>query len=160
MANLVSVERASLALGTAQVLDAVSLGVGGGDRIGVVGRNGGGKTTLLRVLEGSREVDSGRVARVGSLTIGVLTQDDGMDPAATVHETVIGALPEHVWAADSRIRGTHSPSSSSGAVHRLQLPGTLAAPACNDRVKIAGLVRFEWQSPCLPSCHRQPPIGY
>ena len=63
VANLVSVERASLALGTAQVLDAVSLGVGGGDRIGVVGRNGGGKTTLLRVLEGSREVDSGRVAR-------------------------------------------------------------------------------------------------
>ena len=50
MANLVSVERASLALGTAQVLDTVSLGVGGGDRIGVVGRNGGGKTTLLRVL--------------------------------------------------------------------------------------------------------------
>ena len=62
MANLVSVERASLALGTAQVLDAVSLGVGGGDRIGVVGRNGGGKTTLLRVLEGSRVVDTGRVA--------------------------------------------------------------------------------------------------
>ncbi|MFL6167850.1 MAG: ABC-F family ATP-binding cassette domain-containing protein, partial [Ornithinibacter sp.] len=104
MANLVSVERASLALGTAQVLDAVSLGVGGGDRIGVVGRNGGGKTTLLRVLEGSREVDSGRIARVGGLTIGVLTQDDGMDPAATVHETVIGDLPEHVWAADGRIR--------------------------------------------------------
>ena len=104
VANLVSVERASLALGTAQVLDAVSLGVGGGDRIGVVGRNGGGKTTLLRVLEGSREVDTGRVARVGGLTIGVLTQDDGMDPAATVHETVIGDLPEHVWAADPRIR--------------------------------------------------------
>ena len=104
MANLVSVERASLALGTAQVLDAVSLGVGGGDRIGVVGRNGGGKTTLLRVLEGSREVDSGRVARVGGLTIGVLTQDDGMDPAASVFETVIGDLPEHVWAADPRIR--------------------------------------------------------
>ena len=68
MANLVSVERASLALGTAQVLDAISLGVGGGDRIGVVGRNGGGKTTLLRVLAGDREVDTGRVARVGGLT--------------------------------------------------------------------------------------------
>jgi ABC transport system ATP-binding/permease protein len=104
VANLVSVERASLALGTAQVLDAVSLGVGGGDRIGVVGRNGGGKTTLLRVLEGSREVDSGRIARVGGLTIGVLTQDDGMDPAATVHETVIRELAEHVWASDVRIR--------------------------------------------------------
>ncbi|HOT57607.1 MAG TPA: ABC-F family ATP-binding cassette domain-containing protein [Ornithinibacter sp.] len=104
MANLVSVERASLALGTAQVLDAVSLGVGGGDRIGIVGRNGGGKTTLLRVLSGTRDVDTGRVARVGGLTVGVLTQDDGLDPAATVHETVIGDLPEHEWAASARIR--------------------------------------------------------
>ena len=104
MANLVSVERASLALGTAQVLDAVSLGVGGGDRIGVVGRNGGGKTTLLRVLAGAREVDTGRVARVGGLTVGVLTQDDALDPAATVREAVLGDLAEHVWAADPRIR--------------------------------------------------------
>ena len=68
MANLVSVERASLALGTAQVLDAVSLGLAGGDRIGVVGRNGGGKTTLLRVLAGVRAPDSGRVARASGLT--------------------------------------------------------------------------------------------
>ena len=58
VANLVSVERASVALGTAAVLDAVSLGVGGGERIGVVGRNGGGKTTLLSVLSGRREVDT------------------------------------------------------------------------------------------------------
>jgi ATP-binding cassette subfamily F protein uup len=104
VANLVSVERASLALGTAHVLDGVSLGVGGGDRIGVVGRNGGGKTTLLRVLAGDLEVDSGRVARVGGLTVGMLTQDDGLDPAATVGTTVLGELAEHVWASDARIR--------------------------------------------------------
>jgi ATP-binding cassette subfamily F protein uup len=41
---------------------------------------------------------------VGGLTVGVLTQDDGLDPAATVHETVIGDLPEHEWAASARIR--------------------------------------------------------
>ena len=58
------------------MLDAVSLGVAGGDRIGVVGRNGDGKTTLLRVLAGSHEVDDGRVARTGGLRIGVLTQED------------------------------------------------------------------------------------
>ncbi len=104
MANLVSVERASLALGTTQVLDAVSLGVGGGDRIGVVGRNGGGKTTLLRVLEGSRDVDTGRVARTGGLTVGVLTQDDTLDPGSTVHDAVLGGLAEHEWAASSRVR--------------------------------------------------------
>ncbi len=104
MVNLVSVENASLALGTAQVLDALSLGVAGGDRIGVVGRNGGGKTTLLRVLAGSREVDSGRVARTGGLTIGVLTQDDSLDPDATIGDSVLGDMAEHVWASDPRIR--------------------------------------------------------
>ncbi|HEV7173564.1 ABC-F family ATP-binding cassette domain-containing protein [Pedococcus sp.] len=104
MANLISVERASLALGTAQVLDEVSLGVLGGDRIGIVGRNGGGKTTLLRVLAGLREVDSGRVTRAGSATVGVLAQDDALDPSSTVHAAVLGDLPEHVWAGDPRIR--------------------------------------------------------
>ena len=104
MAGLISVERASLALGTAQVLDAVSLGVLGGDRIGVVGRNGGGKTTLLRVLAGLREVDSGRVTTAGHATVGVLAQDDLLDPDATVRELVLGDLAEHVWAGDPRIR--------------------------------------------------------
>ncbi len=104
MANLVSVERASLALGTAQVLDAVSLGVGGGDRIGVVGRNGGGKTTLVRVLAGDLAVDDGRVARTGGLTTGLLTQDDSLDPGRTVAEAVLGELAEHEWAADGGVR--------------------------------------------------------
>ena len=104
MANLVSVERASLALGTAQVLDEVSLGLLGGDRIGVVGRNGGGKTTLLRVLAGQREVDSGRVTRAGGATVGVLAQEDVLDATHTVRQAVLGDLPEHVWAGDPRIR--------------------------------------------------------
>jgi ATPase subunit of ABC transporter with duplicated ATPase domains len=104
VANLVSVERASLALGTAQVLDAVSLGLAGGDRIGIVGRNGGGKTTLLRVLAGTRSVDSGRVARTSGLTVGVLAQDDALDPDSTVRDAVLGGLAEHEWAADPRIR--------------------------------------------------------
>ncbi|WP_353951124.1 ABC-F family ATP-binding cassette domain-containing protein [Knoellia sp. S7-12] len=104
MAVIISVERAALALGTAQVLDGVSLGVSGGDLIGIVGRNGGGKTTLLRVLAGELAVDSGRVARLGGGTVGVLTQDDTLDPAATVREVVLGDLEEYVWAGDSRIR--------------------------------------------------------
>jgi ABC transport system ATP-binding/permease protein len=104
MANLVSVERASLALGTAQVLDEVSLGLLGGDRIGVVGRNGGGKTTLLRVLAGLREVDSGRVTRAGGGSVGVLPQEDILDATHTVRQVVLGDLPEHVWAGDPRIR--------------------------------------------------------
>jgi ATP-binding cassette subfamily F protein uup len=104
VANLVSVERASLALGTTHLLDGVSLGVSSGTRVGVVGRNGGGKTTLLRVLAGYQPVDGGRVTMVGSLTVGMLTQVDTLDPGATVRAAVLGDLPEHVWAGDPRVR--------------------------------------------------------
>lgn len=104
MANLISVERASLALGTAQVLDDISLGVSSGTRIGVVGRNGGGKSTLLRVLLGVQAVDTGRVTRAGDATLGMLAQGDDLDPDATVRQVVLGDRAEHVWAGDPRIR--------------------------------------------------------
>jgi len=104
MANLVSVERASLSLGTTHILDGVSLGVSSDTRVGVVGRNGGGKSTLLRVLAGLQLADEGRVTRVGSLTVGMLSQVDTLDPEATVRAAVLGDLPEHVWAGDPRIR--------------------------------------------------------
>jgi len=104
VANLVSVEKASLALGTTLILDVVSLGVGSHDRIGVVGRNGGGKTTLLRVLAGVQEVGQGRVTRLGGLSVGLLGQGDELDPAATVRAAVLGDRPEHDWAGDARIR--------------------------------------------------------
>jgi ATPase subunit of ABC transporter with duplicated ATPase domains len=104
MANLVSVERASLALGTTLILEGVSLGVSSDTRVGVVGRNGGGKTTLLRVLAGLQPVDEGRVTMLGSLTVGMLSQVDTLDPGATVRKAVLGDLPEHVWAGDPRIR--------------------------------------------------------
>jgi ATP-binding cassette subfamily F protein uup len=145
MANLVSVERASLALGTTQILDGVSLGVSSGTRVGVVGRNGGGKSTLLRVLAGLQPVDEGRITTFGSLTVGMLTQVDTLDPAATVRKAVLGDLPEHVWAGDPRIRdildgllgGIDAPDVggleaivgplSGGERRRLALAGLLAA---------------------------------
>ncbi|MCU1536044.1 MAG: transporter related protein, partial [Humibacillus sp.] len=107
MANLVSLERVSLVFGTAHVLDDVSLGVLTGDRIGVVGVNGGGKSTLLRVMAGLQEPDSGRITKQGGadgISIGMLSQVDALDPAWTLHEAVLGDLPEHVWAGDPRIR--------------------------------------------------------
>lgn len=104
MPNLLACERVSLALGTRQLLDEVSLGIGTGDRIGVVGRNGDGKSTLLRVLAGIQEADDGRVTRVGGLSVAMLSQDDSLDPASRVHDAVVGDRAEHEWAADSRVR--------------------------------------------------------
>jgi ABC transport system ATP-binding/permease protein len=104
MPNLIAAESISLALGTNQVLDGVSLGIGTGDRIGVVGRNGGGKSTLLRVLAGTQPTDSGRVTNVGGLTLGMLSQDDRLDPSATVRDATLGDRAEHEWAGDPRVR--------------------------------------------------------
>ncbi|HWC24248.1 MAG TPA: ABC-F family ATP-binding cassette domain-containing protein [Flexivirga sp.] len=104
MPNLIAAESISLALGTNQVLDGVSLGVGTGDRIGVVGRNGGGKSTLLRVLAGTQPIDSGRVTNVGGLTLGMLSQDDRLDAGATVRDATLGDRAEHEWAGDPRVR--------------------------------------------------------
>src|SRR5690242_3770929 len=107
MANLISLERVSLVFGTSHVLDDVSLGVLTGDRIGVVGVNGGGKSTLLRVMAGLQEPDSGRITKQGGadgIRIGMLAQDDALDPEWTIREAVLGDLPEHVWAGDPRVR--------------------------------------------------------
>ena len=107
MANLISLERVSLVFGTTRVLDDVSLGILTGDRIGIVGRNGGGKSTLMRVMADLQEPDSGRISKQGGeggIRIGMLSQDDSLDPAWTVREAVLGDRPEHVWAGDPRIR--------------------------------------------------------
>ena len=102
--NLVNLESVSKVYGTQTILDSVSLGIGAGDRIGVVGRNGGGKSTLLQVLGGFVEPDSGRVTHTGGLRVGRLGQHDDLDPAATVRHAVVGDAPEHTWAGDARIR--------------------------------------------------------
>ncbi|MFF2651817.1 ABC-F family ATP-binding cassette domain-containing protein [Streptomyces sp. NPDC058045] len=102
--NLVNVESVSKVYGTRALLDSVSLGVSEGDRIGVVGRNGDGKTTLIRMLAKLEEADSGRVTHSGGLRLGVLTQHDSLDPAATVRHEVIGDLADHEWAGVAKIR--------------------------------------------------------
>ncbi|WP_199553059.1 ABC-F family ATP-binding cassette domain-containing protein [Streptomyces sp. N35] len=102
--NLVNVESVSKVYGTRALLDGVSLGVSEGDRIGVVGRNGDGKTTLIRMLAKLEEADTGRVTHSGGLRLGVLTQHDSLDPEATVRHEVIGDLADHEWAGSAKIR--------------------------------------------------------
>ena len=69
---------------TKEVFSEVSLGVDEGDRVGIVGRNGDGKSTLLNLLAGTLDPDEGRVLRNGAVRVGVLGQADSLDPAATV----------------------------------------------------------------------------
>ncbi|MGQ4616567.1 ATP-binding cassette domain-containing protein [Nocardia sp. R7R-8] len=113
MSNLINLEQVHKSFGIKPLLDNVSLGVHAGERIGVVGLNGGGKTTLLEVLTGIEEPDSGRVSRLGGLRIAVVTQRGTLPAGATVGSVVLAGLAddamtdevaEHEWAADPRIR--------------------------------------------------------
>jgi ATPase subunit of ABC transporter with duplicated ATPase domains len=104
MAHLLGVENIHLEYPTKQVFDGVTLGIDEGDRIGVVGRNGDGKSTLLRLLAGRMQPDSGRVTRRGGVTIGMLDQSDDLPTGSTVAELVVDGRAEHEWAGDPRIR--------------------------------------------------------
>ncbi|NLU82670.1 ABC-F family ATP-binding cassette domain-containing protein [Rhodococcus sp. HNM0569] len=106
MANLVNLEQVSKSFGVKPLLDSVSLGVQEGERIGVVGLNGGGKTTMLEVLAGLEEPDAGRVSRVNGLRMAVVTQRGVLPAGSTVRDVVLGPLgvAEHEWAGDARIR--------------------------------------------------------
>ncbi|MET7464561.1 ABC-F family ATP-binding cassette domain-containing protein [Nonomuraea sp. NPDC005501] len=102
--NLVNLESVSHAYGPKPLLADVSLGVEAGERIGVVGRNGGGKTTLLSVIAGDVQPDTGRVTHTRGLRVGFLSQRDDLDPSLPVRELVLGGRAEHEWAGDQSVR--------------------------------------------------------
>ena len=104
MANLINVERASVGYGTRTLLNGVSLGIDDGEVIGVVGRNGDGKTTLLQVLTATRPPDTGRVTHTSGLSVGYLHQADDFAADATIRDVIVGGRADHIWAADADTR--------------------------------------------------------
>ena len=124
--NLLNLESVSKAFDIRPLLDGVSLGVAQGERIGIVGRNGDGKSTLLKIMAGVMEPDSGRVAKSNAVAIGILSQADNAAAGSTVREVVLGDIPVHEWAGNSRIRevlqglfGGHSDDLLDRAFHSL-----------------------------------------
>src|SRR5215210_3021931 len=102
--NLVNVYGAAKGYAARTVLEDVTLGVAAGDRIGVVGRNGDGKSTLLRLIAGLEEPDAGTVTRSGGLTPALLGQGDELDERRTIREELVGARADHEWAGDAAFR--------------------------------------------------------
>ena len=101
MGNLINAERVTMSYGTRTLLDSVSVGLDRGEVAGIVGRNGTGKTTLLRILAGTLMPDSGRVTQTSYLSIGFLQQGEEITVDASVRDLIVGGAPDHVWAADS-----------------------------------------------------------
>ena len=104
MAFLLGCEKARVEFPTKTVFEDVSLGLDEGDRIGVVGKNGDGKSTLLSLLAGIIEPDEGRVIRTRGVRVGVLGQADALSDDDTVEHAVVGDTPEYEWAGDARVR--------------------------------------------------------
>jgi len=104
MAILLGCDSVHLEFPTKLIAQNVTLGVNEGDRIGIVGKNGDGKSSLLGILSGAIEPDAGRVTRRRDVTVGVLGQRDALDDGMTVHRAVVGDLPEYEWASSPRVR--------------------------------------------------------
>ena len=106
MANLINLENVSKTWGLKTLLDGVSLGVQTGDRIGIVGVNGGGKTTLLEVLTGIEPPDAGRVSHNSGLRMAVVTQRFDLDEQLTVGQAVVEplGLQTYEWASNAKVR--------------------------------------------------------
>ena len=141
MAHLLGAEALHLEYPTRVVFDGVSIGVDEGDRIGIVGRNGDGKSSLMAMLAGRVTPDSGRVTVRGGVTVGVLDQADTLPDDITVAEAIVGDRIEHEWAGDARTRDVVAGLASD-------LPwdaalGTLSGGQ-RRRVAIARLLTGDW----------------
>lgn len=137
----IGLENVSLDFATKTIFRDVTLGVVEGDRIGIVGKNGDGKSTLLRILAGLQPVDSGRVTKRGGLSLGMLNQRDSLDNNATVVQAALEGREEYEWAADA---------SSRAIVETLLLDipldtlvGTLSGGQ-RRRVDLARLLLHDW----------------
>jgi len=146
MAHLLGAEALHLEYPTKTVFESVTLGVSEGDRIGIVGRNGDGKSSLMGMLSGRIEPDAGRVTRRGGVRVGALEQTDTLDDAATVGYSIVADRPEHEWAGDPKVRDV-----IAGLVSDLDWNARLGTLSGGQRrrVALASLLVGEYDLICL-----------
>lgn len=141
MAHLLGAEALHFEYPTQKVLESVTMGISAGDRIGIVGRNGDGKSTLMKLLTGRLEPDSGQVTVRSDTTIGMLDQSDAVDESLTVGYSVVGDLAEYEWAGDPKIRDV-----IRGLVSDLDWEATVGSLSGGQRrrVALATLLIGDW----------------
>ena len=141
VAHLLGAEAVHLQYPTQVVFESLTLGVNDGARIGIVGRNGDGKSSLLDLLTGELQPNSGRVTRRSGLRVGAVSQADTLDPHHTVGWTLVGDQAEHQWAGDARIRDV-----VSGLVSDIGWDAMVSTLSGGQRrrVQLARLLVGEW----------------
>ncbi len=123
------------------VMDKQTIGIFEGDRIGIVGKNGDGKSTLLRLINEDIEPDSGSITRRGNIRVGMLGQRDNLNDDDTVLRAIVGDKPEYEWASDIRIRSIMD--ALLGGIDRLQLVSSLSGGQ-RRRVDLVRLLIDDW----------------
>ncbi|MCI4675566.1 ABC-F family ATP-binding cassette domain-containing protein [Candidatus Mycolicibacterium alkanivorans] len=141
MAHLLGAEALHLEYPTQVVLDSVTVGVNEGARIGIVGRNGDGKSSLMGMLTGRITPNSGRVTRRGGVRVTALDQADTLEPGSTVGSSLVGDQPEHEWAGDPRVRDV-----VAGLLSDIdwQTPVSSLSGGQRRRVQLATLLIGDW----------------
>jgi ABC transport system ATP-binding/permease protein len=141
VAHLLGAEAVHLEYPTQVVFTSMTVGVSDGDRVGIVGRNGDGKSSLLDLLTGRVHPDSGRVTRRSGLRVGALSQVDTLDSQSTVGWTLVGDRPEHEWAGNPRIRDV-----VGGLVADIGWDATIGTLSGGQRrrVQLAALLVDDW----------------
>ena len=100
----IGLEHVSLSFATKNIFNDATIGVNEGDRIGIVGKNGDGKSTLLRLFAGSQSPDEGRVSKRSGIAVGFLNQYDSLDDNATVRQAALDNREEYEWASQTSSR--------------------------------------------------------
>jgi ATP-binding cassette subfamily F protein uup len=141
VAHLLGAEAVHLEYPNQVVFETMTVGVSDGDRVGIVGRNGDGKSSLLDLLTGQVRPDSGRVTRRSGLRVGALSQADILDSGSAVGWTLVGDRPEHEWAGDPRIRDV-----VGGLVADISWDATVGTLSGGQRrrVQLAALLVGDW----------------
>lgn len=141
MAHLLGAEALYLQYPTQVIFGGVTVGINDGDRIGIVGRNGDGKSSLLGMLTGRIQPDSGRVTRRSGVRVAALEQADVLDPGRSVAAILVGDRPEHEWAGDARVRDV-----VAGLVADLDwnAPVSSLSGGQRRRVQLAALLIGDW----------------
>jgi ATP-binding cassette subfamily F protein uup len=141
VAHLLGAEAVHLEYPTQVVFESLTVGLGDGDRIGIVGRNGDGKSSLLGLLTGAVRPTAGRVSRRSGLRVCALSQADTLDADRTVGATLVGDQAAHEWAGDPRIRDV-----VDGLVSDIDWDARIATLSGGQRrrVQLAALLIGEW----------------
>ncbi len=141
MSHLIGAENISLDYPTKTLFENLTVGIANGDRIGIVGRNGDGKSTLLSILASKITPDSGQVTVRSNTRIGFMDQRDDIYLESSVKEVVIGDMAEFEWAGDPKIRdvidGLISDIDFDAAMNRL-------SGGQRRRVNLAKLLIGDW----------------